>query len=884
MIRDWIFGLIRFRGKMLIAAACGVALAVSLLAVLGLFVTQSASTMTARAISAIAPDWQVQLVGTVDPEEARAAVADTVPVSSLQQVDYADVKSFTARTGGTVQATGGGKVVGIEGDYAKAFPNQIRLLAGSLDGVVIAQQTAANLHANPGDTIEIDRLAAPMTKVKIAGVIEMPNADQFFQIIGSTPQAAPTAPPDNVVLLPAAQWEEFFGAQLETMPQTASRQLHVSFEHSILPSNPVDAFVNASGLANSLLAKLAGGGVIANNLAARLDGVRQDALFAKVLFLFLGVPGAVVAILLTMLIVLTSVDRRRREVALLQLRGASPSLTLVLTGIEASMVGLSGAVAGVAIAWFIANRLMGLPTDHTQIGWFLVAALCGLLAALGVFVIPTLMALRRTAAQNAQQARSLDDSAPAWKQLGLDIAFLLIAGLVFWQTSATGYNVVAAPEGVATATVDYKAYIAPIFLWVGSALLLMRCWSYFMRHGRAALAYVLRPIAGAFTGVVAAAMSREEGRITKGVVLVALSVSFAASTAIFNSTYEHQATVDATLTNGADVTIAGSLTAPASDSIAQIQDIRGVSWAEPMQHRFTYVGADLQDLYGINPDTISEASPMSNAYFENGNALATLAMLRQQPDGILVSDETVSDFQLKMGDKLNLRLQGGKDHSYQVVPFKFVGVVREFPTAPRDSFLVANAAYISEKTGIPSSELVLVKSAVSPADLAIALRSALPKSKGYVVSDITEATHRIGSSLVAVDLQNLTRLELSFAIPIVAGALGLVFALGVVERRRTFAILLALGASPRQLGAFLWSEALLIYIAGMAAGLAMGAILAWVLVKLMTQVFDPPPDALYIPWDYLSGLALVGLVAVAISVWLQLRKPTEPLSFSVRNL
>ena len=214
MIKDWIFGLIRFRGKMLAAAAFGVALAVSLLAVLALFVAQSASTMTARAISAVAPDWQVQLVGTADIDQAQTAITETVPVTALQIVDYADVKAFTAHTGGTVQSTGAGKAVGIASGYAKNFPSQIRLLAGSLDGVLVAQQTAANLHANPGDTIQIDRLAEPPVEVIIAGVVELPGADQFFQIIGATPQAAPVAPPDNVILLPQAQWQQVFGTQL----------------------------------------------------------------------------------------------------------------------------------------------------------------------------------------------------------------------------------------------------------------------------------------------------------------------------------------------------------------------------------------------------------------------------------------------------------------------------------------------------------------------------------------------------------------------------------------------------------------------------------------------------------------------------------------------
>ena len=93
-----------------------------------------------------------------------------------------------------------------------------------------------------------------------------------------------------------------------------------------------------------------------------------------------------------------------------------------------------------------------------------------------------------------------------------------------------------------------------------------------------------------------------------------------------------------------------------------------------------------------------------------------------------------------------------------------------------------------------------------------------------------------------------------------------------------------MGANRRQLGAFLWSGALMVYVIGMISGLAIGSLLAWVLVKLMTHVFDPPPEALTVPSGYFGLLALTGLGAVAASMLIQLRKLTEPLSFSIRNL
>ena len=881
---DWLKGLMRLRAGTIIAASAGVCLAVCLLALLGVFIVQSASTMTARAVSGIEPDWQVQLVGTTDATTADAAIRSTVKIKSLYKVDYADVSSLSSMIDGTTQTTGVGKAVGLDEGYAKNNPRQIRLLSGSLNGILLAQQTASNLHASPGDMVTIARLGQPTIDVKVDGIVEVSSADQFFQIIASTPQTARNAPPDNIIFLPAPQWETAFASQLDSMPQTSQRQLHVSFDHSVLPGDPTQAFVTATEMANNLAAKLAGGGVTANNLAARLDGVRQDSLFSKVLFLFLGTPGAIVAILLTMLIVLSGSDRRKRDIALLQMRGASRSEILGMSGIEALLVGVTGAVTGVALAAVLAPIFVSGALNAFEYYWFAAAGLCGVFASLVVFLIPSWLALRNTALENTVQPRTLAYAAPAWQIFGIDILLLALAWFIFWQVSATGYQVVAAPEGVATATVDYKAYAAPAFLWAGSTLLLMRLFSLFMRHGKNALEKILRPIASVFSKTVSASLSRESGRVTKGVVLVALAMSFAVSTAIFNTTYESQAKVDATLTNGSDVTITGTTANPASPLLNIIRKTAGVANAEPMQHRYAYVGNDLQDLYGIDPSTISAATNMSNAYFGDNDAASTLASLKNTPDGVLVSDETVGDFQLKEGGVINLRLQFATDHAYHIVPFKFVGIAREFPTAPKDSFLIVNAAYVAAKTGFPESEIVLIKSSIAPPTLAANLRDITKIKSGLVISDISEAVHRIGSSLVAVDLHSLTALELAFALPLAAGAVGLVFALGLAERRRSFAILQAIGATPRQLGAFLWSEALLVYFAGTVAGLVIGWLLAWMLTKLMTQVFDPPPDVMVIPWGYITVLCLTGLVAVCIAVLFQLRKSNVSLSTAMRAI
>ncbi len=200
------------------------------------------------------------------------------------------------------------------------------------------------------------------------------------------------------------------------------------------------------------------------------------------------------------------------------------------------------------------------------------------------------------------------------------------------------------------------------------------------------------------------------------------------------------------------------------------------------------------------------------------------------------------------------------------MPFRFIGVVREFPTAPRDSFLVANAAYVAGQTGSNAAEIVLLRATGEPSALAAAAREASASLPGAKVTDVGASLRLIQSSLTAIDLAGLTRLELVFAILMAAGSAGIVFALNLADRRRALVLLSALGATQRQIGAFIWSEALIILVAGLILGLATGAAVAQILVMMLTGVFDPPPQSLAIPWGYLLLLVACAILASVAAV------------------
>src|SRR3954453_21974552 len=92
------------------------------------------------------------------------------------------------------------------------------------------------------------------------------------------------------------------------------------------------------------------------------------------------------------------------------------------------------------------------------------------------------------------------------------------------------------------------------------------------------------------------------------------------------------------------------------------------------------------------------------------------------------------------------------------------------------------------------------------------------------VTDIAAVRDTVGSSLTSVDLAGLTSIELSFAVVLAVGAGGLVFALGFAERRRTYAILTAIGARPRHLRALIFSETAVLGVLGVAAGAVTGSV------------------------------------------------------------
>src|SRR5262249_34893211 len=103
---------------------------------------------------------------------------------------------------GTTHTTGAAYVVSISDDYATFAPGEIRALAGRSGGAELQQQTAANLGATIGRSITVHGGRS----VVVDGVVDLPYADSFFQVVGARPRGGGGAAADNGPAAPPARF------------------------------------------------------------------------------------------------------------------------------------------------------------------------------------------------------------------------------------------------------------------------------------------------------------------------------------------------------------------------------------------------------------------------------------------------------------------------------------------------------------------------------------------------------------------------------------------------------------------------------------------------------------------------------------------------------
>jgi putative ABC transport system permease protein len=855
------------------------AASVALLGGMLLFVGNSLRTVSGSAVRGVPLDLQGPVSSYAQAREVADAVARQRGVLQASATATAPLSGAEHESQSGLTSSGAGAILAIPVDYANNI-HTFRFLQGTLrpGAVVLDQQMAATLQAHIGDRIVL-RVPGGRTPraYPVSGVALVTAPDTLFQPLNPLLGPAPAQPPANVAIMTLDTFAATLAPGMPTIDAAApgvnaqpGAQTGVQWQVqtqldpvALSGGSPSAALERATQTRNRIERSLPGRVQFVDNLAESLNTAAGDALYAETLYIMLAVPGALIAFGLAYLAALGTVERDRRDLALLRARGARRRDLLLLAALESLILGVVAGLLGTAAAFGAVSTLVAGGAHATSTGVVAIGAICVLLATAGAGAArfgASLSSLRVSVATGRRGARR--EGKPLWQRLHIDILCLLVSGLIYWLTASTGFSAVVNPDSNPTLSLSVYMFFAPALLWLGATLLLVRL------RGRALSWVIARAVRGRATSArsfLLVSAGRRGAAINRGLIVVGLLLAFGVNLGIFSATYNQQVKADAQLTLGADVTVtAAPGTAVRHNLTREVAAVSGVVATTGVEHSYAYVGPDLQDTYGIDASSFAGATSLRDSYFLHASAEQVLQRLRGTPDGIVVSKETIVDFSLNNGDLLRLRVLDQSTGRFRVVPFHIAGIVQEFPSAPKDSFMVANLSYLESVTHAGGPNVVFAKVSGPPPTIAhrIALATA---SAGTRVENIDNQAARTSSSITTVDLTGISHIEQAFAILLTAGAMALFVALGIAERRQEFATMAAIGAPLSRIAAFLWTEAALVLSVGLALAVGLGWLLSAMLVAILQHVFDPPPDALAVPWGFLAGLAGAAIIAALLA-------------------
>ncbi len=860
--------------------------AVALLGAMILFIGHSLRTMTASATRSVPLDLQGPVRSYGEARTLAAGVGRQPDVSQASPAATAPFAGVTHRGPEGITSAGQGAILAVPPSYPHKI-DTFRFLRGSLlpGHIVLDQQLAATLQARIGDSVTLRTGGkGPPRRFKVSGVALVTAPDLLFQPLNPQLGPAPAQPPANVAIVPLGTFARTLAPQLPSLASASigssavpgaqagvQWQVHAQVAPTSLTGTPSHAFTRSTQIRNSLQRTFTGKIQFVDNLSEALETAAGDSLYADALFIMLAVPGALLALGLAYLAALGTVDRDRRELALLRARGANRRQLLTLAAAEAGVVGLLAGLLGAGLSFAAVALLIKGSIGLTVARAATVVVACVVLAIVGAVVARMgtgLRALTDTVAEGRRSARR--EGRPLWQRLYLDLLALAVSGLIYWLTASTGFSAVVSPDSNPTLSLSIYMFFAPALLWIGATLLLVRL------RGRVFELVAPRPGGSGRPkgrrGFLLASAARRGAAINRGLILVGLLLAFGVSLGVFAATYDQQASVDAQLTLGADVTATAPPGVTAKKGLAaKIAQVPGVAATSAIDHSYAYVGPDLQDTFGIEAANIGKATTLRDSYFIGGSAQTMMQRLRQRADGILVSKETITDYSLNIGDLLRLRVLDHSSGKFRTVPFHVVGTVQEFPSAPRDSFMVANLAYLNKADRAGGPNVVFAKTSEDPATVAARV-AASTRAYGVIVKDIRQQAVQTVSSITTIDLTGISHLEEAFAILLAGAAMWLFVSLLVSERRHEFATMAAIGASLRDIGAFVRGEAAAVLGAAVLLAVFLGWLLAEMLVAMLQHVFDPPPDHLAVPWGFLGLLLLGAVVGGSLAAWLAARE------------
>ncbi len=821
-------------------------------------------------------------------------------VSAVDGLAFVDLPPSALTAGGrAVDRTV--RLFAFDASYARHYPS-IHVVSGALSptAAVISAEAARQLGAVRGGTLDL-RLPgrAKALSLPVGGVADLSQAKPLFYSRKSTNLEEFNYVPDAVVVSPALFRSAVIpafrvataarGTQLKSLPFL---EADVLVDRARLQADPAAALGQTKAIASAIHRVQPTQQYLLDDVSNTLQVARDDAAVGKRMFLFLGLPGGLLAAFLAAYTASVLAVSQRREHANLRIRGAHRGHLVRMLGYRTAALASVGSVAGAALGLVVVLAILGSSSlFEASAGSLVVSAL----AAVGLGTLITGLALyipaRRSLSREISQERmelSLAP-APAWRRLRLDFALLAAAGIA--EAVALGSGVFDAPPGSVYngQAVSLPSYLllAPAVAWFGGILLCARGVQAVSAH-----APVPAPprFGSLLRGTLTRSLRRRSWTLATGAVGVGLVLAFGTALAMFTATYDAAKAADSRFTVGSDIRVTPSVlsTRPHPPGFAAQLRVPGVAATTPVVYKIgnailtSKFNEDRKSLAAIDPAGFERVATLPDKFFVGGSAAAAMQALKRDPSAILVEQHSAGDLHIRTGDTVRVLL--ARATRQQVIrKFRVAGQYSNFPGFPQGADIVVGLGAYTRATGLRESDFFLAQTTGrdprSVARVAGALRAGPASRDRLGVETTGTALNKDQSSLTALNVHGLVDLDSLFTLLIAAASVG-IFVFGLMlARRREYVVLRAQGLRSFELRSLVLSETALMTASGLAGGVLVGSGLAYLMIRVLRPLFvlDPhlalAPPRIAILAALASAAALVS--ALAATAILRRLKPTE---------
>ena len=874
-------------------------------------------TYAARANLSVSDVRDLGVRGTVSSREdvvpAPANAEDPVTVDELRTaiagitgVAAADAMSFVDLPPGSVEGEGSllrgpVRIFAFDRAYQQRHPS-IRVIRGSFEpGAAIASAEASRaLALDPGASITLRLPGATALRVRVSGVADLAQALPLFSSRKASKLDDFLYVPFAVIVAPATFRDTVVPAFRAASAQqgTIVKNLPVSevdvvVDRSLLRAAPADAAAQTRAIARAVAGIAPGQHHEIDNISNALEVATDDAVTARRMFVFLGLPGMLLGVFLTVFGAGIHAQAHRREQATLRLRGASSAYLLRLTALKALSVAGAGSALGACVGLLCVMVIIGGDElSGAAVADLVTSAVVGVGAGIVVTTLTLLRSLRRSMQRGVSEERRelASESTPLWHRWHLDLALLCVATLaVVVQLGDRGPPSASVSEGQ-SATLPTRLLVAPLAIWMGGALISVRAHQAVIQTvTRARNSPALRVDSARFgplvRGVLVRSLGRRRWSLATGTVCVALIVAFAANVAGFARTYERARAADSRFVVGSDlrITPGADSARPLPSGYAASLMVAGVSAVSPVvsePENSVLIGPydqDRTDLAAIDPASFTLVADGSDSPILDAANAAGVAALGADRGGLLVRSSLADDLSIETGDRVQVLLARGTPQQ-TLRRFRVVGLFETFPGFPRGIDLVGDISAYESATRLTRTDFFLARASDSTrtglARAVGALRSGPGRHDPLRIATTASTLDRDRSSLTAVNVRGLVDLDTVAAMAMGSASMAIVVFGVQLQRRKEYLTLGAHGVSSGRILVLVLGEALVVALSGLGIGLMVGTGMARVFVRVLRPLFilDPPGGAATGRLVQVGAVLLASTLAWALSAMVALHR------------